>query len=450
MINLTQITNIIETDLQDQKEGFSYNSYGYDIPEFDVFEVIDKINKSVLFFWRNPETNLTFLAVGRTDIEIFPSSESHFSNGNCFEKLKSAVNFKHDIPNIPLVCGGIKFSDKQSDLWNDFGHTDFFIPQVLLVIHNLSYKIVINVNLKEFPRTKTILNNLQTALNNQFGGNRGRIKAKIIYDEPLNVWETKINYALNEIEKSNISKVVLARKKTLSLKTETNEKSEACFLMTLSKNHNDATVFGYKKNNVLFFGASPEKFVSLHNNCLETDALAGSSLIHSDKNKFDTELLNDKKNINEHNQVLDYIIGGLKDITEKINFDSHPQIKNLTYIQHLWTPIKAKLKADASVLKVIDRLFPTPAVCGFPKNLSYDIIKAIEPDDRGMYAGLVGWFNLSGDSEFYVSLRSALLKENFLHAFAGCGIVEGSDAIKEYNETNSKFIPILNLVDIED
>jgi isochorismate synthase EntC len=88
----------------------------------------------------------------------------------------------------------------------------------------------------------------------------------------------------------------------------------------LSNNHPESLVIGYKKQFSLFFGATPEKFLALRGNRIETESLAGS------QTNGDTEdLLTDSKNFNEHKQVLDYILDGLKDITINWEYDKHPK-----------------------------------------------------------------------------------------------------------------------------
>ena len=99
------------------------------------------------------------------------------------------------------------------------------------------------------------------------------------------------------------------------------------------------------------------------------------------------------------------------------------------------------------MFKIISSLFPTPAVCGIPKDLSLKMIEKSEDFDRGLFSGAVGWFNADNYGEFFVTIRSALIKEDKLYAYAGCGIVEGSDPKEEYEESILKLKPILSLFD---
>jgi len=99
------------------------------------------------------------------------------------------------------------------------------------------------------------------------------------------------------------------------------------------------------------------------------------------------------------------------------------------------------------MFSVISAIFPTPAVCGIPKELSLKMIEQTEIFDRGLFSGIIGWFNADDYGEFFVTIRSALVKGNKLYAYAGCGILESSDPNEEFEETQLKLKPILSLFD---
>ncbi len=108
------------------------------------------------------------------------------------------------------------------------------------------------------------------------------------------------------------------------------------------------------------------------------------------------------------------------------------------------------MKESPKYFQLINSIFPTPAICGIPTRQSLNELKTLEGFDRGLYSGIVGSFNLSGDAEFFVAIRSALVSENKLTAFAGCGIVEESNPVEEYTETDLKLQPIISLFSNED
>ena len=109
------------------------------------------------------------------------------------------------------------------------------------------------------------------------------------------------------------------------------------------------------------------------------------------------------------------------------------------------TKFSADLYSDKIIFELIDSLFPTPAVCGLPKNQSLEAIKNIEHHDRGLYSGLVGVFDFIGNCELAVSIRSAIVKDMQITAFAGAGLVENSDPEEEFQETKLKLYTILSL-----
>ena len=121
------------------------------------------------------------------------------------------------------------------------------------------------------------------------------------------------------------------------------------------------------------------------------------------------------------------------------------QIRKLDNIQHLITRISAELNSDVNIFELIDELFPTPAVCGVPKDKVMQIIKELEHHDRGLYSGLVGIFDFERNCEIAVAIRSALVKENIVTAFAGAGIISDSDAKEEFLEIKLKLDTILSL-----
>ncbi|MDP3830263.1 MAG: chorismate-binding protein, partial [Ignavibacteriaceae bacterium] len=73
------------------------------------------------------------------------------------------------------------------------------------------------------------------------------------------------------------------------------------------------------------------------------------------------------------------------------------------------------------------------------------IIKKIEEHRRGLYSGIIGWFNLNNSCDFAVAIRSGVINEKKLTAFAGCGIVDASKHETEFEETNLKFNTLLSI-----
>ncbi|HEY4300198.1 MAG TPA: chorismate-binding protein, partial [Candidatus Didemnitutus sp.] len=108
-------------------------------------------------------------------------------------------------------------------------------------------------------------------------------------------------------------------------------------------------------------------------------------------------------------------------------------------VQHLHTPVSAAVPAGVHLLDLIERLHPTPAVGGAPRGPAVAAIARLEPFERGLYAGPLGWIDHRGGGEVFVGLRSALVDGHGAVAYAGAGIVAGSQPEKEFAETDLKF-----------
>ncbi len=156
-------------------------------------------------------------------------------------------------------------------------------------------------------------------------------------------------------------------------------------------------------------------------------------------------LLTSNKDLDEHYLVVSYIKEQLSELAENVCYPAKPQIKKLSNIQHLWTPISGTLLEAKFPLSVLEALHPTPALCGVPKDKALTMIKKIEDYNRGMYAGIVGWISPDNKGDFTAAIRSALLNGKKITAFAGCGIVEHSVPEQEYTETERKLNAILSL-----
>jgi menaquinone-specific isochorismate synthase len=115
----------------------------------------------------------------------------------------------------------------------------------------------------------------------------------------------------------------------------------------------------------------------------------------------------------------------------------------LPNVQHLWSPVSAGLPPEMHLLDVFAMLHPTPAVGGQPREAARPDIARLERFDRGLYAGAVGWFDHTGDGEFVVAIRSALMDGAQARLFAGAGIVEGSVPAEEKAETDLKLAALL-------
>ncbi|MDQ7817718.1 MAG: isochorismate synthase [Melioribacteraceae bacterium] len=407
------------------------------------FNLIPKTQSS--FYWDYPESNESFFGFE----EIFTSNSEQELN------LLNIISNRNEygIERIPEILVSIKFPINENFLeWEDFKASNWFIPRLLCYHNNDSYYLGVFFTGSEINNIDTILKQAEDLLENLGAEELPEYtdsQFRMVNMPSPQEWHDMINSVLNKINSGKVNKVVLSRMVEYSV----NRLPDFTRVISrLKREYPNSYIFIFKQKSSIFFGASPEKLLKINKNNIETEALAGT--IKRGVTVQEDELLSkiffdDKKELTEHQSVVKYIVNALSDFTTDISYDKSPQIKKLKYIQHLWTPIKAKLKPDYSILSIINRLHPTPAVCGEPKEAALEIIEELEVFDRGLFAGVIGWYNKNGYGEFAVTIRSGLIKENKLLLFAGCGIVEGSTPGQEYRETELKLKSILSLFENE-
>lgn len=257
-------------------------------------------------------------------------------------------------------------------------------------------------------------------------------------------YQRAVAQALTEIARGDYEKVVLAR----ALKYTTAEEFHPMGVLNhLRRRYPDCYSFSIANGRgQSFIGASPERLVRVAGGRMHTAALAGSAPrgdSASEDAAFAQALLHSEKDLREHRLVFDSIVGRLAGLDLKLEHAAQPRLLGLANVHHLNTPISANLPAGVHILDLVTRLHPTPAVGGAPQEPALAGMKRLEAFPRGLYAGPQGWVDHQGGGEFFVGIRSALIDGRTATAYAGAGIVAGSEPEKEFAETELKFKALL-------
>ena len=194
-------------------------------------------------------------------------------------------------------------------------------------------------------------------------------------------------------------------------------------------------------------GATPETLLSLFDGAVRTESVAGTTRrgeSASEDASLAEALLTSEKDLREHSAVTASILRRLKMVGVLAAVPRTPELLRLGNVMHLRTPIEGTMPADRRFLEVAGELHPTPAVGGKPRDLALPFIPGFEPHARGLYTGAVGWVGADGlTGKLFVALRCARLDGATARAFAGAGIVAGSDPQAESTETEMKLRTIL-------
>lgn len=261
------------------------------------------------------------------------------------------------------------------------------------------------------------------------------------------VYPSVVGRALEAIKQGTYEKIVLARGielladrpwQPLDTLNRLRERFSGCFTFSFSGDNFSS-----------FIGATPERLLQIRDGRLLTEAIAGSAprgQTASEDAKHARALLESDKDLHEHICVRDSILRRLQKADVVAKAEAVPQLLLLANVQHLRTRIEAEVGESVHLLDILPEMHPTPAVGGSPREAAVPCIADLEQIDRGLYAGVVGWFNHLNEGEMIVSIRSALIEGKAAWLYAGAGIVDGSDPEKEMCETEMKLRALLDVL----
>lgn len=417
-----------------------------------VFEKLRESNK-LNFYWEN-RGNREAIAALDSVAKLTISGEERFDEAEVFIRncLKNIIHFPPTnwLCSQPYFFCSFSFFDqiiKQVDY--PFPPATVFLPRWQVVVKDNRSVLIANTVINAGVNIQQILQSLRTQLEiiqsqeyySYKSDSQPRFTKRVVANPEK--FKRSVASALQTIESNRLTKVVLAD--TLDVRSNTDFNLFQS-LNNLRQLHPNCYVFstsnGKGQN---FIGASPERLISIRNQQLITDALAGSAprgktLEEDEKNA--NRLLNSDKERHEHSLVIDFITQRLSELGLLPQMLA-PRLRQLSNIQHLWTPIQAIVPNWVHPLRIVAQLHPTPAVAGADRNIACGEIQRYESFERGLYAAPLGWVDGSGNCEFIVGIRSALIDGKSARLYAGAGIVAGSDPDKELAEIQLKLQALL-------
>ena len=199
-------------------------------------------------------------------------------------------------------------------------------------------------------------------------------------------------------------------------------------------------------------GASPELLVRYEDNEVTIRPIAGTRPRGTDSQRdkdFAQELQSDPKERAEHIMLVDLARNdvGRVSIPGTIQVSELMEIERYSHVMHLVSNITGRLRDDLSPYDALRAGFPAGTVSGAPKIRAMEIINELEEEQRGVYAGAVGYFSHSGNQETAIALRTMVIKNGRAYIQAGCGVVADSDPTAEYQESLSKARALLRALD---
>lgn len=412
-------------------------------------DLLDWLNSQDAFthqvYWKSRDSGASTAGIGCC---FAYQGNQHRSVSSIMSSLQKHLLNTEDI----RFYGNLSFNDAplESEDWQGFDRFAFIIPQFEIRTDEQNNHVFhATCRLDDV----TDLNEARDALLIEFDKLNFNLSActpvtqELVsrHDYPdLTNWNSAVGRVLHLIHEQSINKLVLARKSTFEFNAPL---SPFSILKTLSLNTPHCFLFHFCYDGERsFLGSSPELLLNIHNQILNTEALAGTRTrgrTPEQDVQFEEELLSSHKDNIEHQLVYNSILDSLSPFSDDIEKASEPTILKLARIQHIHQPVTCKLARKDLFPEVIDALHPTPAVGGLPKTKTKRLISEIEPFERGYYASPTGWIS-SDAMQFAVAIRSGQVKNNTLSLYSGAGIVEGSNAAFEWSEIESKIENFLN------
>ena len=251
-------------------------------------------------------------------------------------------------------------------------------------------------------------------------------------------WMSVVADAVERITSGDLEKVVLAR----DLIASTDEPLDVRWpLRRLADQYEMCWTFHVDG----LFGATPEMLVRRERGLVTSRVLAGTIRRTGDDERdlaLAATLARSSKDLEEHEYAVRSVADALEPHCSSMNVPEAPFVLHLPNVMHLATDVNGVVHDLASSLQLAESLHPSAAVGGTPTAAATALIHEIEGMPRDRYAGPVGWMDASGDGEWGIALRSAMVTEGGVRLFAGCGIVASSDPEAELAESQAKFVPV--------
>jgi aminodeoxychorismate synthase component I len=189
--------------------------------------------------------------------------------------------------------------------------------------------------------------------------------------------------------------------------------------------------------------ASPELFLRIRGRHITTRPIKGTRPRSRDPVRDEQlafELQTDPKELAELVMITDLERSDLGQICDygSVTVTQLMHLERYAQVFHLVSTIEGMLRSDVDAIDAVRACIPGGSISGAPKKRACEIIKELEPCSRGIYTGLIGYFDDNGDAAFSIAIRTMVLEGEDLHFSVGSGITAGSVPVREYEETLHK------------
>lgn len=374
------------------------------------------------------------------------------------------------IPGMPPFTGGLTgyFSydylgyaeptvRRKTEDTEHFKDVDLMLFDKVIAFDNFRQKIILiaNVRLDEgdagYHRAEMELNELRRLIMEGAEAKEvpGRLTGEITPLFDRDTFCLMVEKARHYIKEGDIFQVVLSNR--LSAPYEGSLLNTYRVLRTVNPS---PYMFYFSGTDVEVAGASPETLVRLENGVLHTFPLAGTRPRGKSREEdlhLEEELLQDEKELAEHNMLVDLGRNDLGKISRfgSVQVEKFHEVLRFSHVMHIGSTVRGEIREDKDALDAIEAVLPAGTLSGAPKIRACQLIGEMENNKRGIYGGAIGYIDFAGNMDTCIAIRIAYKKNGKVFIRSGAGIVYDSVPEKEHEECLNKARAVLNALQTE-
>ena len=334
----------------------------------------------------------------------------------------------------------------------DFKDVDLMLFDKVIAFDNFRQKIILIVNMplddpeagykKAVEELQELCDLLRTGEQEHEGSGHLLGEVTPLFDKEA--YCDMVEKAKNYIREGDIFQIVLSNR--LSAPFEGSLLNTYRILRTINPS---PYMFYFAGTDVEVAGASPETLVKLEDGILHTFPLAGTrprGKTEEDDRKLREELLADKKELAEHNMLVDLGRNDLGKISKfgSVQVEKLHSIEPYSHVMHIGSTVRGEIREECDALDAVEAVLPAGTLSGAPKIRACQLIGALEDNKRGIYGGAIGYIDFTGNMDTCIAIRIAYKKNGKVFVRSGAGIVADSVPEKEYEECINKAKAVVN------
>lgn len=270
----------------------------------------------------------------------------------------------------------------------------------------------------------------------------GAVPAPVARSTP-EVFRASVERAKEHIRDGDVFQVVISQRFDERLTADPLDVYRVLRVLNPSPYMYLATSVTPEGRNVTIVGSSPEALVKVAGGRVYMHPIAGSrprGATPEEDADLAAGLLEDPKELSEHLMLVDLARNDLSKVSVagSVEVTEFLRIERFSHIMHIVSSVEGDLRADVTPLDVVRATFPAGTLSGAPKPRALEIIDELEPAQRGVYGGVVGYLDFAGDTDLAIAIRTATIVDGTAHVQAGGGLVADSDPQTEFEESQNK------------